>query len=400
MHSTAASNTETSFDSLEAVTLHTQSDREVPEVGVETAVFLSDPSDQESNTRPPTPTPPSGTSLALCRAVEDARNKCFRVDLVPLTNADLMRHLITKSDNVTKTDNKNIVTIDSEAPSKSDSNPMSRCAPVNYAESSVSEGGSIHGDTTESDQELVPEKPKQRVAVSRHGPSLPRMATQRIIKKSRLTASQKNSTDSDQRSSSGSSRSHSPEMMQNTNHKRQGELSIQTYGIKRVKKDRAFSCKECDYKGNSVKLLNEHHIEQHDPVPCKECHHISATPSSHDRHLYKHKERNFSCDDCEHTFAFKSELTAHRYSHRTDRSFKCMSANCGKTFKCDSELQKHVKKHGNVWWYCDCCTYKSRDVRNLQKHVVKHTKKLPHVCVKCGKGFRWYQQLKHHVSKK
>ena len=49
---------------------------------------------------------------------------------------------------------------------------------------------------------------------------------------------------------------------------------------------------------------------------------------------------------------------------------------------------------------CDCCAYKSRDVRNLQKHVIKHTKKLPHVCDQCGKGFCWYQQLKCHVGKK
>ena len=281
MHSTAASNTETSFDSPEAATLPTLSDPGVPQVGADTAVILSDPSDQEPNIRPPTPTPPCGPSLALCRAVEDARNKCFRVDLVQLTKADLMKHSITKPDNITKTDNMNTVTSDGEVPAKSDYNPTSRCAPVNYAESSVSEGGSIHGDTSESDQELTPEKPKRRVAVSRHGPSLPRMAAQRKINESKLTANQKTSNDSDQKSSSGSSRSHSPETMQPTNHKRQGELSIQTYGIKKVKKDRTFSCKECDYRGNSIKLLNEHHVEQHDPVPCNECDHISATPSSH-----------------------------------------------------------------------------------------------------------------------
>ena len=398
VHSTAASNTETSFDSLEAAILPTPP--EVSEVGADAAVIPSDGSDQEPNTKQSTPIPPSGTSIALCRVLEDAHNKCFRVNLVPLTNTDITKLSITKPDNVIKKDNENIVSSDGEAIPKSDSNLTSRCAPVNYAESSVSEGGSIHGDTSDSDQELTAGKPKRRVAVSRHGPSLPRMAAQRKIEKSKLNASQNNSNDSDQKSSSGSSRSHSPETTQNTNPKRQGELSIQTYGIKKVKKDRTFSCKECNYRGNSIKLLNEHHIEQHDPVPCKKCDHISATPSSHDRHLYKHKERNFPCTDCEHSFAFKSELTAHRYSHRTERSFKCMSANCQKTFKCDSELQKHVKIHGNVWWYCDCCTYKSLDIRNLQKHVVKHTKKLPHVCVKCGTGFRWFQQLKRHVGKK
>ena len=317
-----------------------------------------------------------------------------------LTNAELEKHLNMKPDNDIKMDNRKKVGAANES--------ITRWrAPVNYAESTISDGGSIHSDTTDSDQEVEYEKPKQRNAVSRHGPSLPRMAAQKIISESKLTANQQNKNDSDLKSSSGSSRSHSPEMTPDrkkrplpSKPKRKGELSVQTYGIKKARQNRTFSCKECDYNCNSIKLLNEHHIEEHDPVPCTKCDHISATPSSHDRHSYKHKERNFSCDDCEQTFAFKSELKAHKYSHRTDRSFKCMAANCDKTFKCDSELQKHVKKHNNVWWYCDCCTYKSCDVRNLQKHVIKQTKKLPHVCDHCGKGFHWYQQLKRHVGKK
>ena len=98
--------------------------------------------------------------------------------------------------------------------------------------------------------------------------------------------------------------------------------------------------------------MNEYHIEEHDLVQCTECDHISATPSSNDRHSYEHKERKFPCHDSEQTFAFKSELKAHKYSHRTERLFKFMAANCDKTFKCDSELQKHVKRHDGVWWYC------------------------------------------------
>ena len=77
-----------------------------------------------------------------------------------------------------------------------------------------------------------------------------------------------------------------------------------------------------------------------------------------------------------------------------------MASSCNKTFKSDSELQKHVRIHEGVFCHCDCCKYKSPDIRNLQKHMVKHTKKLPHVCVQCGKGFRWYEQLKRHVKNK
>ena len=181
----------------------------------------------------------------------------------------------------------------------------------------------------------------------------------------------------------------------------EGVLSIKTHGIKKSKKERTFSCKECDYRSDCIKLLNEHHIDEHDPVPCAECDHVSSTPSSHAQHVYKHKHRDQVCEECNQSFAFKSELKAHKFSHRTERSFECMSPKCNKTFKSDSELQKACKIHeGNCEGNCDCCKYKTPDIRNLQKHMVNHTGKLPHVCARCGKKIKWYEQLKRHYNNK
>ena len=192
--SKAASDTETSIkEGLDA------DDPEVPEVGAETMVNQTDSnhSSLETTTTPPTPTPPTGPSIALCHAVEDARNKYYRVKLVPLTNAELEKHLNMKPDNDIKMDNRDNVSVDIESVPKQSAINLtnSRRVPVNYAESSISDGGSIHSDTTDSDQEVEHEKPKRRKAVSRHGPSLPRMAAQRIISESKLTANQKNKTD-------------------------------------------------------------------------------------------------------------------------------------------------------------------------------------------------------------
>ena len=214
------------------------------------------------------------------------------------------------------------------------------------------------------------------------------MATQKLIVNNKSTANIPPNPDNDQKSSSGSSRTHSldsvPESTGNSTANKQGskqkpkckgELTNKTHGIKKSKKERTFSCKECEFKSDSIKLLNEHHIEEHDPVPCTQCDHVSTTPSSHDHHMYKHKEHNFSCEDCEQSFAFSSELRAHKFSHRSERAFKCEAANCTKTFKSDTELQKHVKIHDGQLWHCDCCKYKTPDIRNLQKHMVKHTGK-------------------------
>ena len=204
----AASNTETSFEeSPDVAEQPTPDDPEIPEVGEETTVnqIDSDHSIPETISTPPTPTSSCGPSIALCRAVEDARNKHYRVNLVLLTNAELEKHLNMKPDNDIKMDNRDNVGVANKSITK-------QSAPVNYAESSISDGGSIHGDTTDSDQEGECEKPKRRNAVSRHGPSLSRMATQKIISESKLTTNQQNKNDSNLKSSSGSSRSHNPEM--------------------------------------------------------------------------------------------------------------------------------------------------------------------------------------------
>ena len=203
--SQAASNTETSIEeSPDAAEQPMPDDPEIPEVGAETTVNQtdSDHSSPETITTPPTPTPPTGPSITLCRAVEDARNKLCRVNLVLLTNAELEKHLNMKPDNDIKMDNRDNVSVDNEStPKRSASNSTnSRRAPVNYAESPISDGGSIHGDTTDSNQEVERGKPKRRNAVSRHSPSLPRMAAQRIISESKLTANQQNKTDSDLKS--------------------------------------------------------------------------------------------------------------------------------------------------------------------------------------------------------
>ena len=182
--------------------------------------------------------------------------------------------------------------------------------------------------------------------------------------------------------------------------KRKGSLHIKTIGIKKPRRDRVFKCSKCEYSGGSTKLLNEHFTEKHEPVQCTMCEKECNTPSSLCRHMYKHAERKHVCVDCGANFAFPSELKGHRASHIEDRGFKCMCGNCGKTFKVQNELNKHVKKHSGVVWSCDCCTYTTDDYRNLQKHMVKHTDKKPHLCIKCHTGFRWYEELKRHVNKK
>ena len=114
----------------------------------------------------------------------------------------------------------------------------------------------------------------------------------------------------------------------------------QTFGLKKAKCDGVFSCGKCDYSGASMKLLNEHYVDQHDPVHCRVCNKQYPTLSSLKRHMYKHADRNPFCGDWRAKFAFPSELAYHRASHKTDRDFQCMYQNCSKTFKVQNELNK------------------------------------------------------------
>ena len=82
-----------------------------------------------------------------------------------LTNAELDHYLNAKADNSgTKTDNDNLTSTDNSMPlpGTSTGSSVRRGAPISYAKSSVSEGGTIHGDTSDSEWSAndLPTNPK------------------------------------------------------------------------------------------------------------------------------------------------------------------------------------------------------------------------------------------------
>ena len=179
-----------------------------------------------------------------------------------------------------------------------------------------------------------------------------------------------------------------------------GKLQTTQYGLRRRKRVRSYICHEegCNFIGKAMRELNEHHIQLHDDVSCNQCDKKFKTPSSLQRHSYSHGELNFPCDQCEEAFAFKSELRFHKSVHRTIPTYKCMSKNCGKSYKSENELNKHVLKHSGMMWDCNeiGCTYSTDDRRNLRAHKRKHVKVGSFICVPCVKNFKYFMQLKRH----
>ena len=114
-----------------------------------------------------------------------------------------------------------------------------------------------------------------------------------------------------------------------------GTLRMKTYTLKKKTntKHRSFKCSECDVIKKSIRKLNIHHEECHNPQICGICGKLFELASSLARHMYEHNQPKYHCDKCDYNCQFKSELQMHKIVHRKNPSYQCMKANCGKWFR-------------------------------------------------------------------
>ena len=108
-----------------------------------------------------------------------------------------------------------------------------------------------------------------------------------------------------------------------------GTLRMKTYTLKKKTdaKRRCFKCSECDVVKKSIRELNIHHEECHNPQICGTCGKLFKLASSLARHMYEHNQPKYHCDQCDYSCQFKSELQTHKIVHRKNPSYKCMKAN-------------------------------------------------------------------------
>ena len=116
---------------------------------------------------------------------------------------------------------------------------------------------------------------------------------------------------------------------------------------------RTFKCSECNVVKKTIKELNTHHEECHNPQICGVCGKLFKLASSLTRHMYEHNKPRFSCDQCDFMSQFESELTTHKIVHHKNPSHQCMKANCMKWFMRKSDLTLHLQKHEGVRHNCD-----------------------------------------------
>ncbi|XP_045451045.1 zinc finger protein 878-like [Melitaea cinxia] len=136
----------------------------------------------------------------------------------------------------------------------------------------------------------------------------------------------------------------------------------------------------------------------------------------------------FECDKCSKKFSFISALRRHKKQHERTGSVQC--TDCGRSFRDDDLLQRHIKYAHNGTNKCFKCsasfnsdlalkshmkTHKPNAERrfhcsyedckksfnfphHLKHHELTHTNAKQHYCKICGKGFIQFHHFKSHLK--
>ena len=129
-----------------------------------------------------------------------------------------------------------------------------------------------------------------------------------------------------------------------------GALKMKMYALKKkaINKRRSFRCSKCNEVKRTIKELNIHHRENHNPQLCGICNRSFKLASSLTTHMYNHNKPKLNCDQCDYRCQFESKLQTHKITHQKNSSYQCMKANCGRWFRQNWDLTLHLQKHDGV----------------------------------------------------
>jgi transcription factor YY len=112
--------------------------------------------------------------------------------------------------------------------------------------------------------------------------------------------------------------------------------------------------------------------------PHKGCGKLFRDNAAMRKHLNTHGPRVHVCAECGKAFIESSKLRRHQLVHTGEKPFQCTFEGCGKRFSLDFNLRTHVRIHtGDRPYVCpfDECNKKFAQSTNLKSHILTHTKK-------------------------
>ncbi|XP_074495268.1 uncharacterized protein LOC141769765 [Sebastes fasciatus] len=87
----------------------------------------------------------------------------------------------------------------------------------------------------------------------------------------------------------------------------------------------------------------------------------------------------------------------HNNTHTGKKYFKCDT--CGKAFKYELRLQRHLGVHtGEKPYLCKTCGKRFCSMQAVKRHMTIHTGEKPYLCKICGKRFGYMSTLKTHIG--
>ncbi|KAA0706883.1 hypothetical protein E1301_Tti002203 [Triplophysa tibetana] len=131
---------------------------------------------------------------------------------------------------------------------------------------------------------------------------------------------------------------------------------------------------------------------------CQLCGKTFKCRSHMNHHMKIHTgEKPYRCDHCGKIFARKYTLNVHMIIHTEVRLHTCNQ--CGKTFKHRSSMNDHMKIHtGEKPYRCDHCGKIFARKDTLNGHMITHTGVRLYTCNQCGKTFKRRSHMNNHMK--
>nr|XP_029719877.1 zinc finger and SCAN domain-containing protein 12-like [Aedes albopictus] len=171
-----------------------------------------------------------------------------------------------------------------------------------------------------------------------------------------------------------------------------------------IAETRSFPCDRCSTTFSKQIYLTKHIRTVHDNIrteSCSFCEKRFVNKRALKEHIKnKHmEEKPYKCTECSMTFGNRFNLRRHLTTHSTERPHTC--SHCGNTYRYQSDMKRHIDAiHlGNKPFACEVCEARFIRTRDLQVHMMRHTKTKLYKCTApdCDYSTNFRKTLDEHL---